>query len=88
MLKTYDLASRHFGWEKPPAASTEREIAAYRLDRALRAQGVVSLDSICHLDAPRKPAIRRLVEARARGDRDPQRAARAALDALFRKGPG
>ena len=28
------------------------------------------------------------VEARARGDRDPQRAARAALDALFRKGPG
>ncbi|MEA2882433.1 MAG: hypothetical protein QOH32_1689, partial [Bradyrhizobium sp.] len=27
----------------------------YLLDRALRAQGVVSLDSICHLDAPAKP---------------------------------
>jgi uncharacterized protein YcaQ len=26
----------------------------------------VSLDSICHLDAPRKPAIRRLIEARTR----------------------
>lgn len=66
MLKTYDLASRHFGWEKPPKAATEREIAEYRLDRALRAQGIVSLDSICHLDAPRKPAIRRLIEARTR----------------------
>jgi uncharacterized protein YcaQ len=32
----------------------------------LRAQGVVSLDSICHLDAPSKPAIRRLIEARVR----------------------
>ena len=26
----------------------------------------MSLDSICHLDAPRKPAIRRLIEARVR----------------------
>jgi uncharacterized protein len=32
----------------------------------LRAQGVVSLDSICHLDAPSKPAIRRLIESRVR----------------------
>ena len=66
MLKTYELASRHFGWEKPPKAATETEIANYLLDRALRAQGVVSLDSICYMDAPRKPAIRRLVEARRR----------------------
>jgi energy-coupling factor transporter ATP-binding protein EcfA2 len=36
------------------------------LDRALRSQGVVSLDSICHLDAPRKPAIRQMIEARVR----------------------
>jgi uncharacterized protein YcaQ len=33
----------------------------------LRAQGVVSLDSICHLDAPSKPQVRRLIEARVRG---------------------
>ncbi len=39
---------------------------AYLLDRALRAQGLVSLDSICHLDAPSKAAIRRLIEARVR----------------------
>jgi uncharacterized protein YcaQ len=32
----------------------------------LRAQGVVSLDSTCHLDAPSKPAIRHLIEARVR----------------------
>jgi uncharacterized protein YcaQ len=32
----------------------------------LRAQGVVSLDSICHLDAPSKAAIRRLIESRVR----------------------
>jgi uncharacterized protein YcaQ len=32
----------------------------------LRAQGLVSLDSICHLDAPSKPQVRRLIEARVR----------------------
>ena len=64
MLKTYELASRHFGWEKPPPAATEREILEYRLDRALRGQGVVSLDSICYLDAWRKPAIHRMIQGR------------------------
>ena len=39
---------------------------AYLTDRALRAQGVVSLDSICHLDAPRKAAIRKLIGPRVR----------------------
>ena len=66
MLKTYELMERHFGWEKPPKPASANETAAYLLDRALRAQGIVSLDSICHLDAPRKPAIRRLIEARVR----------------------
>jgi len=64
MLKTYELASRHFGWEKPPPAATEREILEYRLDRALRGQGVVSLDSICYLDAWRKPAMHRMIQGR------------------------
>jgi len=66
MLKTYDLAERHFGWDKPPKPASAREITAYLLDRALRAQGLVSLDSICYLDAPSKPLVRRLVEARVR----------------------
>ena len=66
MLKTYELVDRHFGWDKPPKPASLREITAYVLDRALRAQGVVSLDSICHLDAPSKKAVRRLIEARVR----------------------
>jgi uncharacterized protein YcaQ len=66
MVKTYDLIGRHFGWDRPPKAASRAEVAAYLLDRGLRAQGVVSLDSICHLDAPSKPAVRRLIEARIR----------------------
>jgi uncharacterized protein len=66
MLKTYDLMTRHFGWDKPPKPASPREVTSYLLDRALRAQGLVSLDSICHLDAPSKAAIRRLIEARVR----------------------
>jgi uncharacterized protein len=66
MLKTYDLATRHFGWDKPPKPASTSEVTAYLLDRALRAQGVVSLDSICHLDAPSKAAVRRLIGSRVR----------------------
>src|SRR4051812_5409132 len=66
MLKTYELMTRHFGWDKPPKPASTAEATAYLLDRALRSQGVVSLDSICHLDAPSKPAVRRLIEARVR----------------------
>lgn len=66
MLKTYDLLLRHFGWDKLPKAATANEIFAYLLDRALRAQGFVSLDSICHLDAPSKAGVRKLIEARMR----------------------
>jgi uncharacterized protein len=66
MLKTYELMTRHFGWDKPPKPASATETTAYLVDRALRAQGLVSLDSICHLDAPSKAAVRRLIEARMR----------------------
>jgi uncharacterized protein YcaQ len=66
MLKTYELMERHFGWDRPPKPASAGEITGYLLDRALRAQGLVSLDSICHLDAPSKPAVRRLIEAGVR----------------------
>jgi uncharacterized protein len=66
MLKTYELMQRHFGWDKPPKPASAREGIAYLLDRSLRAQGVVSLDSICHLDAPSKAQVRQLIEARVR----------------------
>src|SRR5205814_7736081 len=61
MLKTYDLMARHFGWDRPPKPASAKEASVYLLDRALRSQGLVSLDSICHLDAPSKPSIRRLI---------------------------
>jgi uncharacterized protein len=66
MLKTYELTDRHFGWEKPPKSASASEVTAYLLDRALRSQGLVSLDSICHLDAPRKRAVHALIQRRVR----------------------
>ena len=66
MLKTYELMTRHFGWDRLPRAATEKETLNYLLDRALQSQGIVSVESICHLDAARKPAMRRLVESRVR----------------------
>ena len=66
MLKAYELTTRHFGWKRLPRAASEREVLGYLLDRALRAQGIVSVESACYLDAPRKPAMRRLIETRVR----------------------
>ena len=66
MLKTYELSERHFGWERRPASASEKQVSEYLLDRALRAQAIVSLDSVCHLDARRKPAIREIIEKRLR----------------------
>jgi len=66
MLKTYELMTRHFGWDKLPKPASAKQITAYLLERALRSQGVVSLDSICHLDAPRKKAVAGLVASRVR----------------------
>jgi len=66
IIKTYELTDRHFGWAKPPRAATERQITAYRLDRALRSQGLVSLVSACHLAPRAKPPVRELIEQRVR----------------------
>ncbi len=66
MLKSFELTERHFGWDAPPPAASAAEVTAYRLDRALRSQGIVSLDSICHLDAPRKAAVAALIKQRMR----------------------
>ena len=66
MLKTYELMTRHFGFEQLPRAATEMETLNYLLDRALRSQGVVSIESICYQDTSRRLAMTRLVEARVR----------------------
>ena len=69
MLKSYELLDRHFGWAERPRAASEAQVLGYLLDRALRAQGLASLDSICHLDAGRKASIRALIDARVRRGR-------------------
>ncbi len=66
MVKTYELMDRHFNWDSRPKPASEQQVLVYLLDRALRSQGLVSLDSVCHLDAGRKADIRRLIETRVR----------------------
>jgi len=70
MLKTYDLMERHFGWDgedaPKPRPASEQQILNYKLDRALRSQGLVSLTSICHLSAGLKTAMRVLIEERVK----------------------
>jgi uncharacterized protein len=66
MLRTYDLIHRHFDWSEPPRTATKPQTTAYLLDRALRAQGIISIGSVCHLNAPAKGAIAALIERRVR----------------------
>jgi uncharacterized protein YcaQ len=66
MLKTYELMGRHFGWRRLPAAASEKDKLDYLLDRSVRTQGLVSIDSTCYLRAFRKPAMRALIDRRVR----------------------
>ncbi|MHB1101471.1 MAG: winged helix-turn-helix domain-containing protein [Devosia sp.] len=66
MLKTYELATRHFGWDKLPRPATESQVLNHLLDRALRAQGIVGLQSILHTHARIRPALKALIEARVK----------------------
>ncbi|WP_413288400.1 winged helix-turn-helix domain-containing protein [Bdellovibrio sp. HCB337] len=67
MLKKYELTGRHFGWEKLPKAATPAEVLDYEIDRALQAQAIVSIDSICHLQtAQHKKDILKRLESRER----------------------
>lgn len=62
MLKKYELTDRHFNWDKKPEPAKEQEFNEYVLERALKSQALVSLDSICYLEASRKPAIKALIQ--------------------------
>ncbi|MEA3177518.1 MAG: uncharacterized protein QOI59_1041 [Gammaproteobacteria bacterium] len=66
MLKTYELTGRHFGWQRLPAAPAPKETCEYLVDRSLRSQGLVSLDSISYLNPSGKPAIKRVIDRRVR----------------------
>jgi uncharacterized protein len=66
MLKTYELMGRHFGWQRLPPAASNNETCEFLVDRALRSQGLVSLDSTCYLNASGKAAVRRVIDRRVR----------------------
>ena len=65
MVKTYDLAERHFGWPPRPRPVSEGQFLDYLLDRALRAQGIVSIDAIQQVRG-RRPAMAALIAERVR----------------------
>lgn len=69
MLKTYDLIERHFGWDRLPKPASATSTNRYLLERALRAQGLISLESVCHLNPKSKPAIAALIEREAKARR-------------------
>ena len=66
MLKTHDLLERHFELDELPKPASERQVDDYLLERALQAQGIISVDSVCYCSPKRKAAIRKLIEARVR----------------------
>ncbi|MCC2678389.1 MAG: putative cytoplasmic protein [Pseudobdellovibrio sp.] len=66
MLKVYDTIERHFGWEKKPKTCSESEYFDYLIDRSLRSQGLISLDSVCHLYPSQKPKVAAKLAKRVR----------------------
>lgn len=67
MVKTYELLERHFGWDKLPRRTTDRQLYEYLLDRALTAQGVIGIDSACHHQRPPvKAGVLAQIEARVK----------------------
>ncbi|MBB6250809.1 winged helix-turn-helix domain-containing protein [Nitrospirillum iridis] len=69
MLKAYELTDRHFGWERRPRPATEGQVAEYLLRRALRCQGVVSLDSVCYGNLGMKAPVAALIDKAVRARR-------------------
>lgn len=65
MLKTYELADRHFGWDTTPRAAAPGQVVEYLIDTALRAQGIVSVASIVHIRKGIRPAVKAALERRA-----------------------
>ncbi|WP_415063917.1 winged helix-turn-helix domain-containing protein [Bdellovibrio sp.] len=67
MLKKYELTDRHFGWTKRPKAATAAEVFEYDIDRALRSQGLISVESASYMKkVAQKKEILKCLEARVR----------------------
>ena len=69
MLKKYELAERHFNWPTKLKAATPEEVCNYMIDRALRAQALVNVESICHLErAQRKTQVKQILAERLKNE--------------------
>ena len=66
MVKTYELMDRHFGWPPRPRAATANQVLDYYIDRALRSQGIVSIDSTVYGTPNIRTAIKERLAARTR----------------------
>ena len=67
MLKKYELSARHFSWKTKPKAASRNAVNNYMIDRALRSQALVNIDSICHLEkAARKLEVKKLLADRVK----------------------
>lgn len=66
MLKKYELFDRHFGFDKELVAPSESARINYLIDRSLKSQGVVSLESICHLNNSAKKSVLKTLEQRVK----------------------
>jgi uncharacterized protein YcaQ len=89
-VKTYELTERHFGWNRLPAAATAGQELDYRIDRALKAQAIISGPSVMHPWLRFSPEIqtridrrlrrKALVELRIEGEKTPHYATPEALE--------
>ncbi len=66
MLKTYELTERHFDWSSLPRGATPAQIVDYRLDRAIRSQGLISAPSVMHPWKTFPDDYRALIDRRVR----------------------
>ena len=70
MLKKYELTKRHFNWEKAPKAVSESVFINYILDRSLRSQGFVSIESSSHLEKlPFKQRMQKAIDERVKSNK-------------------
>ncbi len=69
MLKKYDLSKRHFGWDQFPKGVSDTENMKYILDRSLRSQGIINIDSTSHLEkVPFKKKMQKLIEQKVKNN--------------------
>ncbi|MFZ3229684.1 MAG: crosslink repair DNA glycosylase YcaQ family protein [Pseudobdellovibrio sp.] len=62
IIKKYALTKKHFNWNSKPKATTKNEYANYILQRALKSQGIISLESACYLEKEMKKSISELIQ--------------------------